>query len=161
MLLLTEDCACTVQDCLCSNPCPLPTLAALQVVSAVICLCAQPPLVPALQLCKGVSDEEAERYCIPADAMQRFHYLSRSGCTAIEGVDDAADFVQVKQALASVSIAADDQGQVSTAQSSATPVYMGLLAHSVHLKIRPFGTACCQARQARSRATEAMGSAAI
>ena len=55
-----------------------------------------PPLVPALQLCKGVSDEEAERYCIPADAMRRFQYLSRSGCTAIEGVDDAADFVQVK-----------------------------------------------------------------
>ena len=89
-------------------------LAALQVLSAVISVHIS-PCVPALQLCKGVSDEEAERYCIPADAMQRFHYLSRSGCTAIEGVDDAADFVQVKHAMAAVSIAADDQGQVSSA----------------------------------------------
>ena len=74
-----------------------------------------------------MSDEEAERYCIPADAMQRFQYLSRSGCTAIEGVDDAADFVQVKQAMAAVSIAAEDQGQVSSALSSVSSASTGLL----------------------------------
>ena len=104
----------------------MPALTAAQVRKCCDVSLHTPPLFPALQLCKGVSDEEAERYCIPADAMQRFQYLSRSGCTAIEGVDDAADFVQVKQAMAAVSIAADDQGQVSSALSLASSVFPGL-----------------------------------
>lgn len=65
-----------------------------------------------LQLCKGVSAEEAERYCIPPDALQSFEYLTQSGCISIQGVDDAADFVQVKKAMTAVGILPDQHSQV-------------------------------------------------
>ncbi|DBA67096.1 TPA: hypothetical protein ACH3X2_001422 [Trebouxia sp. C0005] len=56
------------------------------------------------QLCKGVSAEEAERYRLPADPMHDFNYLNQSGCSSIEGVDDATDFATLKTAMTAVGI---------------------------------------------------------
>lgn len=55
------------------------------------------------QLCRGASPEERAAYLLPpASELASFEYLSRSGCTSIAGVDDAADFGRVKSAMAAV-----------------------------------------------------------
>jgi myosin-5 len=63
------------------------------------------------QLCAGAGAEErAEcRLPPPAQALERFAYLSGSGCTAIAGVDDAAAFAEVQHAMRSVGIAPPQQ----------------------------------------------------
>lgn len=66
----------------------------------------------ALQLCKGVSAEEAERYRLPADPMHDFNYLNQSGCSSIEGVDDATDFAALKAAMTAVGINPQQQTEV-------------------------------------------------
>ena len=40
--------------------------------------------------------------------MSEYRYLSMSGCSSIAGVDDAADFAEVNNAMRSVGIAADE-----------------------------------------------------
>jgi hypothetical protein len=60
-------------------------------------------------MCCGVNDAEAAVYHIPKDAVQSFRYLNTSGCTAIPGVDDAADFQEVRQAMLAVNIDAAAQ----------------------------------------------------
>jgi len=65
-----------------------------------------------LQLCKGVSAEEAERYRLPADPMHDFNYLNQSGCSSIEGVDDATDFATLKAAMTAVGINHQQQTEV-------------------------------------------------
>lgn len=66
----------------------------------------------ALQLCKGVSAEEAERYRLPADPMHDFNYLNQSGCSSIEGVDDATDFATLRAAMTAVGINPQQQTEV-------------------------------------------------
>lgn len=66
----------------------------------------------ALQLCKGVSAEEAEVYRLPADPMQDFSYLNQSSCSSIEGVDDATDFATLKSAMTAVGINHKQQTEV-------------------------------------------------
>lgn len=68
--------------------------------------------VCALQLCKGVSAEEAERYRLPTEPMQDFSYLNQSGCSSIEGVDDATDFATLKSAMTAVGINRQQQTEV-------------------------------------------------
>lgn len=48
--------------------------------------------------------EAAEELRLPADALKRFRYLNRSGCTAIPGTDDVADFQLVQHAMDAVNI---------------------------------------------------------
>lgn len=62
------------------------------------------------QLCTGVTPAEAAGLRLPRDALARFRYLNTSGCTAIAGVSDAADFVRVRSAMSAVSI--DEAAQV-------------------------------------------------
>ncbi|KAL3139952.1 hypothetical protein ABBQ38_004240 [Trebouxia sp. C0009 RCD-2024] len=64
------------------------------------------------QLCKGVSAEEAEQYRLPAEPMQDFNYLNQSGCSSIEGVDDATDFATLKSAMTAVGIQRQQQTEV-------------------------------------------------
>eukprot|EP00736_Rhodelphis_marinus_P002914 Rmarinus@m.13379 len=59
------------------------------------------------QLCAGTtSDEKAKLHLTSA---KDFHYLNQSGCESIPGVDDAADFRDVREALALIGMATDDQ----------------------------------------------------
>ena len=67
----------------------------------------------AAQLCKAVKGEDAEELRIPSDALKRFRYLNRSGCTAIPGTDDVADFQLVQHAMDAVNI--DKRSQVRAA----------------------------------------------
>jgi len=59
-----------------------------------------------------VSAEEAERYLLPADPMHDFNYLNQSGCSSIEGVDDATDFATLKAAMTAVGINHQQQTEV-------------------------------------------------
>lgn len=70
-----------------------------------------------LQLCRGASDAERQRYHLPG-APEHFHYLNCSGTTRIEGVDDAAGFVKLKKALNAVGITADQQAAVFSVLSA-------------------------------------------
>lgn len=63
-----------------------------------------------MQLCCGLSEEEAAVHRIPKEGVRVFRYLNSSGCCAIPGVDDAADFQEVRQAMLAVNI--DLQSQV-------------------------------------------------
>lgn len=63
-----------------------------------------------MQLCCGLSEEEAAVHRIPKDGVRVFRYLNSSGCCAIPGVDDASDFQEVRQAMLAVNI--DLQSQV-------------------------------------------------
>jgi hypothetical protein len=63
-----------------------------------------------LQMSCGMSMEEAARYRLPKEPLKVFRYLNSSGCTAIEGVDDKADFQEVRQAMLAVNI--DEESQV-------------------------------------------------
>ena len=48
--------------------------------------------------------EAAEELRLPGDALKRFRYLNKSGCTAIPGTDDVADFQLVQHAMDAVNI---------------------------------------------------------
>ena len=63
-----------------------------------------------MQLVKSLSREAAEELHIPTDALRRFRYLRRSGCTSIAGTDDVADFHLVQHAMDAVNI--DKKAQV-------------------------------------------------
>ena len=65
-----------------------------------------------VQLCKGVSAEDAELYRLPAEPMVEFSYLNQSGCSSIEGVDDATDFATLKSAMTAVGINHQQQTEV-------------------------------------------------
>lgn len=65
-----------------------------------------------MQLCRGVSAEEADQYRLPADPMHEFNYLNQSGCSSIEGVDDASDFAALKAAMLAVGISKQQQTEV-------------------------------------------------
>jgi myosin heavy subunit len=67
------------------------------------------------QLCRGATEEERALYGIPCSP-ESFAYLKQSGCTSIEGVDDAAEFGHVKHAMAAVGI--DAQAQVLSGSTS-------------------------------------------
>ena len=62
------------------------------------------------QLVKSLSREEADELHVPSNALKRFRYLNRSGCTTIAGTDDVADFHLVKHAMDAVNI--DKKSQV-------------------------------------------------
>lgn len=62
------------------------------------------------QLVKSLSREDAEELHIPSNALKRFRYLNRSGCTSIAGTDDVADFHLVQHAMDAVNI--DKKAQV-------------------------------------------------
>lgn len=81
---------------------------------ARLCMCcaAIQLRIYVLQLCKGVSAEEAEQYRLPAEPMQDFNYLNQSGCSSIEGVDDATDFATLKSAMTAVGIQRQQQTEV-------------------------------------------------
>jgi myosin-5 len=66
------------------------------------------------QLCRGASDAERAHYGLPpADAaLAGFAYLAGSGCTSVEGVDDAAEFRRVKAALHAVGIGEERQQEL-------------------------------------------------
>ena len=65
-----------------------------------------------MQLCRGVSAEEADQFRLPADPMHEFNYLNQSGCSTIEGVDDASDFATLKTAMLAVGINKQQQTEV-------------------------------------------------
>lgn len=60
------------------------------------------------QLCKGATYEERKQFHLPED-LNDFSYLAASGCSEIEGVDDAHDFVVVKHSMGVVGIDPDSQ----------------------------------------------------
>jgi myosin heavy subunit len=62
------------------------------------------------QLVKSLSRQEADELHVPSNALKRFRYLNRSGCTTIAGTDDVADFCLVKHAMDAVNI--DKKSQV-------------------------------------------------
>jgi hypothetical protein len=64
-----------------------------------------------VQLCKAMKGQQAEHLRLPSDALKRFRYLNRSGCTFISGTDDAADFHLVQSAMDAVNI--DKKSQAS------------------------------------------------
>lgn len=62
-----------------------------------------------LQLCKGATAEERKQWQLE-DGVQDYSYLRASGCWEIAGVDDAAEYLQVKHSLNVVGI--DKKSQV-------------------------------------------------
>ena len=64
-----------------------------------------------VQLCRGATAEERQRLSLPAEP-EGFAYLAGSGCTTIAGVDDAAGFGTLRQAMAAVGIADAAQQEV-------------------------------------------------
>lgn len=68
------------------------------------------------QLVSGVSDaSQRAELCLPsssAEAFEQFHYLSRSGCTAVAGMDDAHEFARTVAAMARLGISDEEQRAV-------------------------------------------------
>lgn len=65
------------------------------------------------QLCRGATPEERTACMLPdSQSLESFSYLSNSGCTEITGVDDAAQFNQVKQAMNAIGISSDQQASI-------------------------------------------------
>lgn len=60
------------------------------------------------QLCRGASAEERTLSSLP-EHVEDFDYLRGSGCSEIDGVDDAAAFEEVKIALNDIGINSDQQ----------------------------------------------------
>lgn len=58
--------------------------------------------------------EQAVQLRLPQDALKHFRYLNRSGCTAIAGTDDAADFQLVQHAMDAVNIDKKSQARLHT-----------------------------------------------
>ncbi len=75
-----------------------------------------------MQLVKSLSREAAEELHIPSDALRRFRYLRRSGCTSIAGTDDVADFHLVQHAMDAVNI--DKKAQVSCLEPSCCMLFL-------------------------------------
>ena len=84
-----------------------------------------------MQLVKSLSREAAEELHIPSDALRRFRYLRRSGCTSIAGTDDVADFHLVQHAMDAVNI--DKKAQVCCLEHSCRMLFS---------PIRCAGTCC-------------------
>ena len=59
-----------------------------------------------------MSGAEAMRYRLPANALEACRYLNSSGCTSIEGTDDAEEFEKIRRAMAAVGLEGTDQDQV-------------------------------------------------
>ena len=57
-----------------------------------------------MQMCGGVSREEAKRLRLPREPLRAFAYLAGSGCTRIPGTDDGADLGRVREAMAAVGV---------------------------------------------------------
>lgn len=87
--------------------------------------CDSSPPSPPLQLCRGATAEERERYRLPP-SLDAFAYLAGSGCTEIPGVDDAAQFAQVKSAMAAVGI--DGEQQAALFSVLAAVLWLGNVA---------------------------------
>ncbi|GAX85034.1 hypothetical protein CEUSTIGMA_g12454.t1 [Chlamydomonas eustigma] len=68
------------------------------------------------QLVKGATEEERQALRLPTDP-SAFRYLAGSGCTSIEGVDDAADFRAVRTAMLDVGITRPAQSALFTTLS--------------------------------------------
>lgn len=66
------------------------------------------------QLCKGANPKERDQFFLPDD-LRDFAYLAASGCSEIEGVDDAEEFKHVKHSMAVVGI--DPESQVPSTAS--------------------------------------------
>mmetsp|Transcript_33071 Transcript_33071/g.93600 ORF Transcript_33071/g.93600 Transcript_33071/m.93600 type:complete len:1272 (+) Transcript_33071:218-4033(+) len=60
------------------------------------------------QLVAGASEEERKAWHLPDDP-EDFQYLSSSGCSIIDGVDDEAEFSDMKAAMDKVGINAEEQ----------------------------------------------------
>lgn len=69
--------------------------------------------LPPPQLCCGATPEERAAYRLPA-SLESFDYLNRSGCSSIAGVDDAADFGCVKEAMSAIGITPSQQHSIFT-----------------------------------------------
>jgi myosin V len=63
------------------------------------------------QLCRGATPEERAD-CLLPDSLEDFAYLSQSGCTDIKGVDDKAEFLDVKSAMNAVGITSEQQNSI-------------------------------------------------
>lgn len=50
--------------------------------------------------------------------MHDFNYLNQSGCSSIEGVDDASDFATLKAAMLAVGISKQQQTEVGVLQQT-------------------------------------------
>ena len=67
------------------------------------------------QLLAGASQDERERlYIAPAATAHSFAYLNASGCVDVDGIDDARDYLRVRLALDTISIASDVQSDINT-----------------------------------------------
>lgn len=60
------------------------------------------------QLVRGASPQERERLCLPSQP-EAFRYLAAGECTAINGIDDAAQFGVVRQSMVAVGVSAESQ----------------------------------------------------
>ena len=85
--------------------------------------------------------EAAEELRLPADALKRFRYLNRSGCTAIPGTDDVADFQLVQHAMDAVNI-----------DKKAQACHLAPCAHSVRLLLTALP--CCRGSRRNTRVHE-------
>lgn len=65
-------------------------------------------------MCRGLSSAERAQLGIPEGerGAAAFAYLAKSGCLSIPGTDDARDFQEVKNAMATVGIDASGQAQI-------------------------------------------------
>lgn len=59
------------------------------------------------QMCAGISD--AERAEFELKRPEDYFYLHQSGCLTVDGIDDAQEFAEVREALTTVGIAPEEQ----------------------------------------------------
>lgn len=64
------------------------------------------------QLCRGADPQEREACLLPTDPLDTYVYLNQSGCSLIPGVDDAAQFLEVKAAMLAVGITVEQQQSI-------------------------------------------------
>eukprot|EP01088_Endostelium_zonatum_P019699 TRINITY_DN6943_c0_g1_i2.p1 TRINITY_DN6943_c0_g1~~TRINITY_DN6943_c0_g1_i2.p1 ORF type:complete len:479 (+),score=136.92 TRINITY_DN6943_c0_g1_i2:27-1439(+) len=63
------------------------------------------------QMCAGVDSSTKEELGL-GDDLTYFYYLAQSGCTKVDGVDDAKDFQEVKDSMRTVGIADSDAHEI-------------------------------------------------
>eukprot|EP00013_Stygamoeba_regulata_P023768 CAMPEP_0177647334 /NCGR_PEP_ID=MMETSP0447-20121125/10243_1 /TAXON_ID=0 /ORGANISM="Stygamoeba regulata, Strain BSH-02190019" /LENGTH=1221 /DNA_ID=CAMNT_0019149909 /DNA_START=85 /DNA_END=3750 /DNA_ORIENTATION=- len=62
------------------------------------------------QMCRGASAAEKSRWFL--EDLETYHYLRQSGCTSIDGVDDAKDYHHLREAMSTVGITSEQQESI-------------------------------------------------
>eukprot|EP01119_Soliformovum_irregulare_P017875 TRINITY_DN5376_c0_g1_i2.p1 TRINITY_DN5376_c0_g1~~TRINITY_DN5376_c0_g1_i2.p1 ORF type:complete len:1547 (+),score=636.99 TRINITY_DN5376_c0_g1_i2:113-4753(+) len=69
------------------------------------------------QILSGSSSDEKKRWRLADGSASQFEYLKKSGCTSVDGVDDAHEFHQIRKFMKALGITEEEQEELFAALS--------------------------------------------